>query len=65
MVFLSQKVDGKMIFTWYFWAFHDIPGPGKYRFSRSATRRRGKALIFKSKALSFYTIDFSYINIFP
>ena len=34
--FFSQKVDGKMIFTWSFWAFYDIPGPGKYGFSRSA-----------------------------
>ena len=33
--FFSQKVDGKMIFTWSFWAFYDIPGPGKYGFSRS------------------------------
>ena len=34
-LFFSQKVDGKMIFTWSFWAFYDIPGPGKYGFSRS------------------------------
>ena len=33
--FFSQKVDGKMIFTWSFWVFYDIPGPGKYGFSRS------------------------------
>ena len=33
--FLSQKVYVKVIFTWSFWAFHDIPGPGKYRFSCS------------------------------
>ena len=33
--FFSQNVDGKMIFTWSFWAFYDIPGPGKYGFSRS------------------------------
>ena len=31
--FFSQKVDEKMIFTWSFWAFYDIPGPGKYGFS--------------------------------
>ena len=35
-LFLSQKVDGKMIYIWSFWAFHDIPGLGKYGFSRSA-----------------------------
>ena len=34
-IFFSQKVDGKMIFTWSLWAFYDIPGPGKYGFSRS------------------------------
>ena len=34
-LFLSQKVDRKMIFTWSFWDFHDIPGPGKYGFSCS------------------------------
>ena len=28
-VFFSPKVDGKMIFTWLFPAFYDIPGPGK------------------------------------
>ena len=34
-IFCTQKVDGKMIFTWSFWAFYDIPGPDKYVFSRS------------------------------
>ena len=28
--FFTQKVDEKMIFTWSFWAFYDIPAPGKY-----------------------------------
>ena len=32
----TQKVDGKMIFTWSFWAFDDIPGLGIYGFSCSA-----------------------------
>ena len=31
-LFFSQNVDGKMIYTWSFLAFHDIPGPGKYGF---------------------------------
>ena len=31
-LFFSQKVDGKMIFTWSFWAFHDILGLWKYVF---------------------------------
>ena len=35
-IFFSQNADGKMIYTWTFRAFHDIPGPGKYGFSRSA-----------------------------
>ena len=34
-VFFRQKIDVKIIFTWYFWAFHDISGPGKYGFSCS------------------------------
>ena len=33
--FMSQKVDGKMIFTCFFWAFHGILGLGKYGFSCS------------------------------
>ena len=33
--FFSQKIDGKVIFPWSFLAFHDIPGLGKYGFSRS------------------------------
>ena len=33
----SQNVDGQMIFTWSFLAFHDIPGLGKYGFSCSVT----------------------------
>ena len=31
-LFFIQEVHGKMIFTRYFWAFHDIPGLGKYDF---------------------------------
>ena len=37
----SQKVDGKMIFTWVFWAFYDIPRPGKYGFLRSVVSLGG------------------------
>ena len=36
--FFSQKVDGKMMFTWSLWAFYGIPGPGKYGFSCIAYR---------------------------
>ena len=31
-LFWAKKVDGKMIFTWSSWAFHDIPGLEKYGF---------------------------------
>ena len=31
--FFSQNGDGKITFTWSFWAFHDILGLGKYGFS--------------------------------
>ena len=34
-LFFSQKVDGKMIITWFLWSFHDITGFGKYSFSCS------------------------------
>ena len=30
--FLSQKVDGRMMFIWSFKTLHDIPGLGKYGF---------------------------------
>ena len=34
-LFLSQKIDEKMILTWCFRAFHDIPGLERYDFSCS------------------------------
>ena len=36
-LFMNQKGDGKVIFTWSFWAFQDIPGIEKYRFSYTFT----------------------------
>ena len=30
--FLSQKVEGKIIFPWSFWTFHGIPGLGIWFF---------------------------------
>ena len=45
-VFFSQKSDGKMIFTWSFWAFYDIPGPGKYGFSRSVVDVKWLSIVF-------------------
>ena len=39
-LFFSQKVDGKMIFIWSWWAFYDIPRPGKYGLLWSAGSKR-------------------------
>ena len=36
-LFFTQKVDEKIMFTWSFWAFHDIPGLEKYGFSCSVS----------------------------
>ena len=48
------KVDGQMIFTLSFWAFHDIPGLGKYGFSCSdILHEKVKLCIFKS-TISFF-----------
>ena len=44
--FFNQKVDGKMIFTWSFWAFHDIAGLGKHGFVHSDTTGPLPTLIF-------------------
>ena len=44
--FFSQKVDGKMIFTWSFLFFHDIPGPEGYGFS-CGVLRNGLILIIE------------------
>ena len=43
--FFSQKVDVRMIFSWSFLIFHDIPGLGKYGFSCSVKH------FFKRKGL--------------
>ena len=52
-VFLwSQKVDEKIIFTWYFWVFHDIPGPGKYGFLCSDHRYFRECYKLMTKYLS-------------
>ena len=47
--FIQPKIDGKMIFTWSFLAFHDIPGLGKYGFLRSDVcgYAKGKTRHFK------------------
>ena len=52
-VFLSsQKVDGKIIFTWSFWAFYDIPWPGKYVFFAQCT----------SKIKNLFSVLWSFIE---
>ena len=42
--FFNRKVNGRMTFTWCFWAFHDILGIGKYVFSCSAISNFSNAL---------------------
>ena len=39
-----------MIFTWSFWAFYDIPGPGKYVFSHSVC---GKSTRYSNRLHDF------------
>ena len=51
-LFYRQKVDGKMIFTWSFWAFYDVPGPGKYGFSPSVLLLFWVVLFFKDPQIS-------------
>ena len=41
-ILLIQNVDGKLIFSWYFWTFYDIPRLGKYGFSCSVTTDHNK-----------------------
>ena len=52
-VFFSQKVRGKMIFSWSFLVFHDIPGLGKYGFSYSVNGSSLQNWILNSE-LYFY-----------
>ena len=40
------------IFTWSFWAFHDIPGIGKYSFSCSEIFKRWSIFIVRSNIRS-------------
>ena len=59
-LFLFHKIDIKIIFTWYFWVFRDIPGPGKYGFSCSG---------FSSWIFSFflfvYILRFAFLCFMP
>ena len=58
-LFYSQKVDGKIIFTWSFWAFYDIPGSGKYGFLCSDTKESSifSPTFFNSMKLYFFVIE--------
>ena len=50
----SQKVDGKIIFTWCFLSFHDIPGPGKcggFLCSNMSEIKKIKKNCLKNKSL--------------
>ena len=49
---LSKK-DGKIIFSWSFWAFHDIPGLGKYGFSCSGTKESFRKTRFVFRSIFF------------
>ena len=69
--FFSQKVDGKMIFTWFFWAFYDISGPGEYGFSRSGkwktsgspwTRKRKKEIMLNCCNLKCFKSKYQQIK---
>ena len=45
IVFFEPKVDGKSIFTWSFWAIHDIPGLEQYGFCAVNIRHRSGCFI--------------------
>ena len=55
--FFIQKFDIKVIFTWYFWVFRDIPGPGKYGFSCS-----GFSTCIFSFFLFVYILRFAFLS---
>ena len=59
VIFLIQKVDGKMIFTWHFLAFHDIPGLAKFGFWCSDSLKRQERLETEKKDIR--TAKDSYI----
>ena len=50
-VFVSQKVDVKIIFTWPYWDFHDIPGPGGRFFRAVYILDNYKQKMLKSRKL--------------
>ena len=57
-LFLSQKVDGKMIFTWSFLVFHDIPGLGFFvqSWKKAFSPKKNSYITLKRpKKISFYT----------
>ena len=59
--FLSQKVDGKVVFPWSFWNFHDIPGLGKYGFLCSAKYKlyqwKDKLSLLLARSEALFIID--------
>ena len=59
--FLSQKVDGKMVFPWSFWAFDDIPRLGKYGFLCSAKDKlyqwKDKLSLLLARSEALFIID--------
>ena len=49
--FFSQKVGGKMIFTWSSWAFYDIPKLGKYGSLCSVKQKWNMHKVLKNKII--------------
>ena len=63
-IFFSQKVDGKMIFTWSFLSFYDIPGRGKYGFSRSVYYVLFSYIYIHNICIALYIYIHRYIDIY-
>ena len=55
--FLTKKVDVKLIFTWSFWAFYDIPRPGKHGFFLFGDWFHAKTEIKPNQSILFLFLD--------
>ena len=65
-LFFSQKVDGKIIFTWSFWGFYDILGLEKNGFSCSAINSykvRFEKISIMICCIFIFTFSFIFISI--
>ena len=61
--FSAKKSDGKIIFTWSFWAFYDIPGPGKFGFTHSVVAKlfAFASDVFFSRVTGFGFTDYIHL----